>query len=125
MAQHTVTAFSILGVTMISLIVVADIVLMKVKSSREATTWSELLRVGAWYSTAIPWALGVWVGHWFPIVQEPLFTYSYVIVLVVTLVWVALWDVLRIKFRITMPHIVTVAVGLVVGGLFWPLRHVN
>ena len=126
MTESTVTALSWVGVIMICLIIVADIILMQLKSPREATTWSELLRVGAWYTTAIPWGLGVWIGHWFPIVQEPLFKYSYVVVLVMTLIWVALGDILTIKMRrVVIPHIVTVTLGLFVGGLFWPLRHVN
>ena len=111
---------------MISLIKVSDIILMQLKSPREATTWSEMLRVGARYTTPQPWGLGVWIGHWFPIVQEPLFKYSYVVVLVMTLIWVALGDILKIKMRrVVIPHIVTVTLGLFVGGLFWPLRHVN
>ena len=120
---------SITGVVLICFIIVADIVLMVRKSRDGATTWSEILRVGFWYTTAVPWSLAVWIGHWFPIVDEPLFTASAVVVLVMTLAWVAGWDILKRKYRhravSAMAVSLSVLVGLIVGGVFWPLTTVN
>jgi hypothetical protein len=119
------TGTSILGIALIGLIIGGDIFLMTRKSEYEGTTWSELLREAVSVTTLVPWSLGVWIGHWFPIVQEPVLgKYSWIVVLISTLVIVAVGDVLRIRFRrVVLPPLIPTIAGLFVGGLFLPLRH--
>ncbi len=117
------------GIGLVVFIVVADVVLMLRKAPDGATTWSEILRVGFWYTTAVPWALSVWVGHWFPITDKPYFKASYVVVLAVSLIWVAAWDILKRKVRHNVVQslavTLSVIVGLIVGAVFWPMGTVN
>lgn len=120
---------SISGVVLIIFIIVADIVLMLRKSSNSATTWSEILRVGFWYTTAVPWGLAVWIGHWFPVVDKPPFQASAVVVLAVSIAWVAGWDILKrkVKYQIVSNLAVSLSVvaGLIVGAIFWPITTVT
>lgn len=122
------TVCGVIGVILISFIIISDIVLMIKKHGQESSTWSEMLRVAFWYTAAVPWGLGVWIGHWFPIVQKPLFKYSWILVIglsVGLLIFDIFFNILKIKEKYpVMLYIfipVSVITGLFVGGLFWPL----
>ena len=124
MTNSSADVLSIFGIILVCLVIVGDIVLSVFKSEREGTTWSELLRESVGITTIIPWALGVWIGRWFPILQKPPlpWQYSLIILLVLSIIFVVLGDVLMIKMRRPLiSPCIFVTLGLVVGGIFIPL----
>ncbi len=123
----TVT-LTIIGLVMIGFIVGFDIYLMTRKSKEEATTWSELLRVGFWYTTAVPWSLAVWIGHWFPLTDKLPFEHSPFVMIAVSFFWIVICDsimALGARYRPISYVIVIASVmgGLLTGASLWPLLH--
>jgi hypothetical protein len=131
-------AVPIFGMILVLFVLVGDIAFMFFKSEREGTTWSELIRESLPTTTLLPWAFGVWLGHWFPIVQkvkDP--ALSSMVALSLSLVVVnggdllmkslRFWgrrrrDPLRLEWLPGLLGIIEVFGGLLVGALTLPIR---
>ncbi|OEU77806.1 MAG: hypothetical protein BA865_12385 [Desulfobacterales bacterium S5133MH4] len=133
MANSWVDTITWIGVALVTLVIVGDILLAIFRGvcrvEHEGTTWSELLRESVGTTTLIPWALGVWIGRWFPLVPEPLNSLgtpiALTIVLILTAIITVLGDVLmRRRRRPVIPPWLVALLGLIVGGILLPLPQI-
>lgn len=128
MFNSWVDAMALVAVILIALVILGDIVLAVLKNKwgiEKGTTWSELLRESVGITTLIPWALGVWVGRWFPILppnHAVKLSVGLTVVLVLSATVTVLGDILmRRRRRPVIPPWSVVLSGLITGGLLLPL----
>lgn len=128
MFNSWVDAMALVAVILIALVILGDIVLAVLKNKwgiEKGTTWSELLRESVGITTLIPWALGVWVGRWFPILppnHAVKLSIGLTVVLVLSATVTVLGDILmRRRRRPVIPPWSVVLSGLITGGLLLPL----
>lgn len=131
MVNSWVDVIAWIGSGLVLLVIIGDAILSWLRSKfgiqTDGTTWSELLRESVGITTFIPWAIAVWIGRWFPILDKPPLKISIALAIVLALsaLITVLGDVfMRRRGYPVIPPWLIILLGFAAGSLLIPLPQI-